>query len=111
MKRTLIITCSAALLAVTVLAASVVSGYGKRLTATTTPVKLNSVGSTKFCDITVLGSEIVYVMKNTATNDFVQTDAIPVSTGYPKTLWTGDDIDSITYATSNGTSEVLIFFQ
>jgi hypothetical protein len=90
-------------------------GFGKALTATTTPAVLN-VGPAgndyaKFMTVDVTGSVAVRIMKNTVVSNFVATNAMIVNPGFPKTFWTGDDIKSICYATESSNTTFTVNFE
>jgi len=112
MKKTLI--CAALLVGITVLAATVTSGFGKKVLADSTPTIL-TVGNrpnthAEFLHVTVTRGE-VRLMINTPTAEFVSTNALVVTAGFPQTFWTGGDIRFISYATESGTADVIFNLQ
>lgn len=104
------------LAALVVLAASVRTGFGKVLTASTSPtvIKANNTAGdygTKV-SVNVTGSEVVYFMKNCSSASFVQSNAVPVAAGFPYTFEESSGrIYSVCYATASGTSEFMIAFE
>lgn len=112
MKRMIIVGL---MLAGAAFAGYVAYGFGKSLVGTTTPTVLNvgpaGIDSAKFCTVNVKSGEDLYILKNTSASDFVLTNAMVVTAGFPQTFWTGDDIKSVCYATSTGTNVFLINFE
>ena len=98
-----------------VTAGYVTAGFGRVKPATVTPQLLRAKDDTASfgskASIVVLGTENVYVMLNTETDDFVLDDATPVAPGFPYTFDNKQRVFNVCYATSNGTSEVIIAFQ
>lgn len=108
MKKIFTMAAVLMLLAVLAFGAAVSSGFGKSLTATTTP-QLQQVGDSggdygMYLRITVTGSEPVRFMWNTTTAGFVGTNAVVVNPGFPETYYTGDPFYSIVYDTASSTS-------
>ena len=96
------------------MAAYVTSGFGKKVTATTTPTVLNVGAKTsdyaEFLHVTVTSGE-VRLMLNCTTNNFVTTNGLVVTTGFPQTFWSGAAIKSICHATESGEADVIFNFQ
>lgn len=117
MKKMIALLIAATALSAT--AAYVWSGFGKVLTASTTPATytIPSEGYAYSASVYNSGSETVYVTLQTSTNSFVATNAIPVPAGLSYAFGTDEDekrnrqITAITYATTNGTSDIFCAFK
>lgn len=97
------------LVATAVLAGYVTGGFGKSLTATTTP-QWQAVNDGRGGDygmyirFTVTGTQPIRVLLNSPTNYFVATNALVVSPGFPETFFTGERITGFSYGTESGSS-------
>ena len=114
MKRIVVFGLVMVVVAVAV-AGYVSAGYGQALTATTATDIVYAGGAAggygDLCSVVVTGSEVVWFQKNLSTNDFVQSEGIPVTAGFPYTFKKGERIYSVCYATASGSSEFLIAFE
>jgi len=91
-------------------------GFGKSLTATSTPTRISATNETseyaRHCKLVVLGSNTVYFMKDYPTNSFILTNAIPVTNGFPYEVHVAPiGLESITYATETNTSSFFLSFE
>ena len=113
MKKTLLILL-AVIMAVAIASGTLISvtGYGKVVTATTTPAVIDLPDEATYWSVDNLtGSETIYVMKNATTNTFVLTNAIPVQAGSAYASEKPSRINKICYATATNTSAVAFAFE
>lgn len=105
-KSVLMMVILVGLVAAGAMARYVSEGFGKKLTATTTPQvqQIGSGDSVLYLRITNTGSEDIRLMLNVATNSYVATNALVVSPGFPETFYTGDPIYSFCYSAESSTS-------
>jgi hypothetical protein len=112
MKRITLALITACMIA-GVATAAYIQQRGRVLTATTSIQNIASGDSANDyaarCSVVVTGDENVYFMKNTTTNAFSFTNAIPVPSGYVYEF--AGDVKNMSYGTTTNTATFVIAFE
>jgi len=86
------------------------AGYGKVLSASTTETRLTGFTARSVSVYNAGSTEIVYAAVNCTTNEFVPTNSVPIPAGASYTFNAdgSTSIDSLCYATTNGTESIYV---